>query len=410
MTISQPVLNRWRWPLLALLLMVFLVAMTWANYTYLHAPKYVHRDFMSLWAGGWAILHDIDPYDPELWRPLRLELGSKWTTGDAGNAFPLWTLVLFTPLSALDSGWAAAIWLTLSQALLALSVFLLAIVLGERRPTVAEFALLAFGAFQLRGTLVTLHNGQITLVLLAIITLFLVFMKQGRPFTAGFVLAFIVLKPNPFILFAPLLALWLLLRRQWRVVAGGGTALAILLAASWLVLPGWLFTWQNVRDKLSSSVRSFIMPTLWGVATEVSVDWAPLVGLIFVALLTAVLGWYVFHHWELDANQVVSLALVGSLLVTPYAWAYEHALLIIPLVLLFTRLERRLAWAIWLGLVYFLPWFMYWAAGQQQERSGRGTAEVLIPLLSAAVVWLFIALNRTERSRAKHGHEVAAGL
>jgi hypothetical protein len=33
-------------------------------------------------------------YDPEIWVPLRLELGSNWQTGDAGNPFPMWTLLL----------------------------------------------------------------------------------------------------------------------------------------------------------------------------------------------------------------------------------------------------------------------------------------------------------------------------
>lgn len=386
----------WKWLGLLVLGLVILGLMTWANYHYLNTPKYAHRDFMSLWGGGWAVLEGIDPYDPEIWRPLRLELGSKWETGDQGNPFPLWTLLLMTPLSKLSLGQAAAVWLTASQALLALSVLLLAVELGKRRPTVAEFALLAFGAFMFRGTLVTLHNGQITLILLAILTLFLVLMKRNHPFAAGFILAFIILKPNPFILFAPLVALWLLLHKRWQVIAGGLTSVAIMLAISWMVNPGWLFTWQTVREKTGTSIRSFIMPTLWGSAAEISVQWAPLLGFLFIVGLTAALGWYVFRHKELEVGEVVSLAIVSSLLVTPYAWAYEHVLLLIPLTLLFTRLNRRwLAGLIWLGLVFILPWILYRAS----EVRGRGTIEVLLPLLTAFIFWILIVVQRTRREK-----------
>jgi hypothetical protein len=379
------------WIFLIVFVLLLGAVLTWANFNFLNTPSYAHRDFMSLWGGSWAIRHDVNTYDADIWAPLRIELGSKWRTGDAGNPFPMWTLLLVMPLSLLPLGWGAAVWLALNQLLLGLTVYFLLIELGGRKPSVFEFALIAIGVFAFRGTLVTLLNGQITIVLMLALTLFLVFIKRDKPFWAGVALAFIILKPNPFIIFAPLIALWLILHKKYRIIAGGVTAVLVMLALTLAILPGWLLEWQNVREKTGSSPRSFIMPTLWGVGTEISVQWAPLIGLVLVVGLTAVLGWYLYTRKDLTAQEVLSLAIVGSLLATPYAWAYEHMLLLIPLILYFTRLDRRwLAWLMWLALAFILPWFFFQVS---QERSA-GTTEVLTPLLAMAVVWLLVIFKK----------------
>jgi hypothetical protein len=391
---DQKVNGRRTWLFFALFVLVLGAALTWANFNFLNTPSFAHRDFMSLWGGGWAIRHDVNIFDPEVWAPLRLELGSKWRTGDAGNPFPMWTLLLVMPLSLLPLGWGAAVWLALSQLLLGLVVYFLLIELGRRKPSVFEFALIAIGVFAFRGTLVTMLNGQITIILMLALTLFLVFVKRDKPFWAGVALAFIILKPNPFIIFAPMIALWLILRRKWEIIAGGVTAVLVMLAATWIILPGWLLEWQNVREKTGSSPRSFIMPTLWGAGTEISVQWAPLIGLLLVGGLTLALGWYLYTRSALNEREVVSLAIAASLLATPYAWAYEHMLLLIPLILYFTRLDRRwLAWVMWLGLAFILPWLFF----QVSQQRGAGTTELLTPLLVLIVVWLLVIFKKEHR-------------
>ena len=237
MVSEQPANTKRTWLFLTVFVLALGAALTWANFNFLNTPSYIQRDFMSLWGGSWAIRHDVDTFDPEIWAPLRLELGSKWRTGDAGNPFPMWTLLVVMPLSLLPLGWGAAIWLTLSQLLLGFIVYLLLIELGQRRPSVIEFALIAIGVFAFRGTLVTLLNGQITVFLMLSLTLFLVFVKRDKPFWAGVALAFIILKPNPFIIFAPMVALWLILRRKWQIIAGGVTAVLVMLAVTWAILP-----------------------------------------------------------------------------------------------------------------------------------------------------------------------------
>jgi hypothetical protein len=187
------------------------------------------------------------------------------------------------------------------------------------------------------------------------------------------------------------------LRRKWQIIAGGVTAVLIMLVVTWAILPGWLLQWQNVREKTGSSPRSFIMPTFWGAATEISVQWAPLIGLLLVVGLTLALGWYLYTRPNINEQHVISLAIVGSLLATPYAWAYEHTLMLIPLILYFTRIERRrVAWLMWLSLVFVLPWYFF----QISQTRGNGTTEVLTPILVMIVIWLLVIFEKN-RQKAK---------
>lgn len=357
-------MNVRRWLLISLLILCAGL-MAWAQYRYLAYPiRYTRRDFMSLWGGGRALLERLDPYEPADWLPLRARYGSTWMP-DERAPYPLWTLALMMPFSALDVDWGAAWWLVFSEGLLGASVYLLASEVGQARPSPTVFMLLLVGGFATRGTLVTLYGGQITIVLLFVVTLFLVLMVRERPLLAGLVLALTALKPNPFLLLVPLLGVWLLWRRQWRAVLGAGAGGVLLLVATWAIQPGWPVEWLAVRSKTAATFKT---PTVWGLAHALSEEGWPVLGLVTAGAVTAAVGWIVFHHRDWRAPKVTALGVAGSLLVTPYAWAYEHALLLVPLVLLFARTRRDwVRWSLWGGLAVALPWALYWAAMQSDS-------------------------------------------
>ena len=97
---------------------------------------------------------------------------------------------------------------------------------------------------------------------------------------------------------------------------------------------------------------------------RISPLWWPAVGLLLAVGLTFVFGWVVFTNRRLEEMHVVSLALSGSLLITPYVWAYDHALLLVPLVLLLAVSRHPHRW--WLGalLIWGVPWLAYGIAAQ----------------------------------------------
>jgi hypothetical protein len=348
-----------RWSSVVLLLL-FAGLLVLLNYFLLVRPgKALDSDFMTLWAGGRALIEGINPYDPKEWMSLFERYGSTWIP-NARAPHPLWTLIFFVPLAWLPVNIAAALWQAVSEATLGSCLYLLVSQFGSGGIKPREFGILLIGAFAFRGAATTILNGQITMLLLLVVTLFLMLAKRGSGFWAGFTIAFVLLKPSPFILFAPLMGLWLLSRRQWRMMTGGLLGITLLALTSWAIRPNWLFGWMAVKAKTYVTYQT---PTVWGLAYEMShLEWL-WVGLGITILITVSLGWIAVRNKHSDAFSFTSLAICGSLFIAPYAWAYEHALLLIPLLYIFLMV-RESAWSnlIWVVLTLLLPWSLYGVA------------------------------------------------
>lgn len=370
--------------LIFLFILLVFVLLTWGMYEMLTGPaRYNNRDFMSLFAGGKAILRGLDPYDPAVWNPLRAELGSTWMPDDRAP-FPLWTLLLVLPFAALDLGWAAAAWLSFSLCVLGGGMFLLINSYYAKPLPVAEFALVALFTFTYRAVLVSMNNGQITFLLFFLLSLFLWLVRRKRPFLAGIILSLVIIKPNAFVLFIPAFGMWLIWRRRWQIIAGAAAGGIAMFGISWLVLPGWLAEWMNVTGKTEVTA---ITPTVWGLAYEILPDWWAVLGLFFVVMVTAVTGIIIFRNKELTESEVLPFALIASLLTTPYAWVYEHLLLLIPAIMLYLAIRQRgLAALAWLLLVFVLPWGTFWLA----ENRASDTLTVIVPLLTAFFFYFLV--------------------
>lgn len=341
----------------SLALLGFLTLLALVHYIFVvEALDYANKDFMSLWTGGKALLAGQSPYDPNVWRAMRTQFGSSWFPDDRAP-FPLWTFVFTTPFALLPIPLAAALWMALTELALAASVFLVVRYLAGFHLMPLDSGLLLLGVVASIATILVLINGQMTAFLLAILVGYLLLRQRERLFTAGLLLALVAMKPNAFIAFVPLVGVWLLVGRHWRVIAGGLTSVLVMVVVTWLIQPGWLFEWLNVREK---TVVVTTTPTLWGLAAELAGDWWLPVGLLLTVLTVSGVGWYFVRHKELGEAPVVSLALAASLLTTPYTWSYEHALLFLPLAWAFALIPRRkMANTIWLGLAFLVPWLLF---------------------------------------------------
>lgn len=368
------------------ILLSFLLVILTAGYygVFTRGQTYADQDFMTLWAGGKALLRGVNPYDEAIWNPIQIEYGSTWLPNPI-TPYPLWTHFVFVPLALLSVDLAAACWLALSTLAL-FAILLLLLVLHEHvLPSRIELIGILFAAYISRWTVVTLLNGQISLVLTLVLALFLFLVQRGQPFTAGIVLALIAIKPSSFIIFVPLFGVWLVGQRCWRVIAGGLIGLVVMLIVSLIIQPGWVLAWSGVRDKLVVTAQT---PTVWGLAYALSTTWWSLIGLILTVGLTAMLGYFILFWRDLTEADAVSLTVAASLFLTPYAWPYEHALLLIPLILLYSQYRSPIALLAFIAMCTILPWFLFWIA----QRRGIDNLSALVPLViglcvSAHLIW-----------------------
>jgi hypothetical protein len=385
-----------RWTLAIPAALIILALLAAVDYLVFISPAmlnadYTERDYMTLWAGGRAVIEGLDPHDEAVWLPLRERYGAEWKTSLVAP-HPLWTYVLLAPLAVLDIQASTALWLAISQMVWFGSLYLLIVVYGKFRPGPIDFGLILLGGLLTRWMVLLLFNGQLSAPLLLAVTLFAVLMAQEKDFWAGFALAFVALKPTPFVIFVPLVGVWLIMNRRWRAVAGGLAAVGGLAAISLAVRPGWWRGWLGIRWLTVATVKT---PTVWGIATDIWGDYGLLAGLILAAGVALALGiWFAQRRpGPADASAV---ALCASLAVTPYIWPYDHLLLMFPLAVVYTRLRRASGWAAnltWLGGCLVVPWFLYWVA----TRRGIDTLSVLVPV---AVGALYVATmgRGTEKS------------
>jgi hypothetical protein len=283
----------------------------------------VTRDSIEYWASGQLLAHGENPYDTTAILHLERSVGlpGHMPALVMGNAPP--ALLLTYPLGLVGVRTAQRIWMLLLAVCLILSVRILAPPSGKSRPYIQ---MLAFG---FAPALVCVAVGQMALLLLLGLALFLKFYRT-RPLIAGASLWLCLLKPQLFLPFGLVLAVWIWRERQFKVFAG----LAITLTASVLTM-AWLDAacWSQYRAMMSlERYDRARIPCLTMVLRDVTgggvaVQYAPAVIACFWAL------WYFWRHREeWDWRRHGSILMLVSLLVAPYSWLVDQCVAVPALI------------------------------------------------------------------------------
>ncbi|MEA3377014.1 MAG: glycosyltransferase family 87 protein [Chloroflexota bacterium] len=226
--------------------------------------RMTRKDFMSLWTGAKAIVLGLNPYDPAVWRPLRVAYGCNWNP-DQVSPWPHWTHLLFVPLSFFTPEVAGAIWMTTCELSLILGISLLIRISGwEGR---SALYVLSGGTFFFRPVFPAIFNGQISPLLFLVLAAAYALHWQGHPFAAGLLFAIQALKPNATAFLLLAVGILFLFRQDWRALAGLLTGGLGLLFVSWCVSPGWLLPWF-LGALTGKGGGAFAVPTLWGLIYE----------------------------------------------------------------------------------------------------------------------------------------------
>src|SRR5438270_9280939 len=276
------------------------------------------RDFVEYWASGNLLAHHANPYEGDAILRLERSVGSILPLQIMAN--PPWTLLLVLPLGFLSPRVGDLLWVLSSLAALVASVRIIWEMHG--RPTTPWNGL----GYTFAPALLCLLAGQVTVFVLFGLVLFLRW-HQSHPFMAGVSLWFCMLKPHLFLPFGVVLLVWIILSRSYKVLAGTLVTLGVSTAITLIFDPHvWVHYWRMMSvariDRMdipgfSVVLRQHVRPhTFWiqCLPSALGCIWA--------------LGYFRKHRDEWDWMKHGSLIILVSVLVPPYTWIFDQAVLI----------------------------------------------------------------------------------
>jgi hypothetical protein len=161
------------------------------------------------------------------------------------------------------------------------------------------------------------------------------------PFVAGAALGAFVIKPHLALLFP----IALLCGKQWRAIAGGVLSASLGIGASWLLLPGSLWS-QYIAvggDAGGLLADPLLLPKMVSAYGMLRAPGAPLWAAIFAQVAASVAAALcVARAWRsADTGFAMAVLATGAVLATPFIYSYDLVILIVPLAWLANDGMRR---------------------------------------------------------------------
>ncbi len=278
-----------------------------------------NRDFICYWAAGQQLAHHGNPYDGAailgLERAAGFEQNQPFFMRNPPSAF-----FLALPLGFVGVRAGCVLWSLALVAALMGSIRMLWIMHGRPPDRLHLVGYLFPPAFA------CLLAGQTGIFILFGATLFFYF-AESRPYLAGAALLLCGLKPHLFLPFGVVLIAWIATRGAYRILVGAGVALMASLVLSLFLDPA---AWSHYAHMSSTArLQEEFIPTIslmFRLIIHRDAVWLQL----FPAFAGCV--WALWYFWTLreqwDWLEHGSLLLVISVMVAPYAWFTDEAVLV----------------------------------------------------------------------------------
>ncbi len=307
-------------PILIILSLFFLVALTWINARYADQQSGMSA-FLSAWAGVRGFMTEgQSPYSEATTAQIQnLAYGRAALPGERSGQFlyPLYSMFIFGPFALVqDFVTARALWMTLLELAL-LGLLAASISLSRWRPPGWMLALLVFFAFFWYPAIRPLLDGDITILCALFLALALLAVRSHHDALAGFLFALAAIEPR--LVLAPLLLtmIWAATHGRWVLFWSPVLNFLLLVGLTSLFMPDW--AWQNIQH-LVGYLRDVFRPTpgnilaYWLPGVGWQLGWAMIIGMagIIIWECWSALGkdfrWFTWTFYlTLTASQLVGL-------------------------------------------------------------------------------------------------------
>lgn len=330
------------------------------------APFPGHNDFMSRWEGARSYWIDgLNPYGAEASLNIQTRIygGAAAPDQDPGYfAYPFYTLFVVAPLVTVDYAWASAVWMVLLEVCLIGALFLILAILNWRPAPLLLGVLILYAIFDyfaMRGLLL----GQPGVLVYALEILAIWALLRERETLGGIALALSTLKPQMGFLIVPLILLFVLFNRRWRYLITFLVTMAILMGASFLLMPSWLGDW--LAQVSTYTTYTAIGSPVW-VITQYYLNLGSVGEYAAIAVLIVYMLWAWFELIIRRKHERLLWTIVLTLTITHLAavrTATTHFIVFTLPVMFYLRelSKRRLSWlaALIAVLIVVITWIHF---------------------------------------------------
>ena len=289
-----------------------------------------NKDFVTYWAAGRQLVHHANPYDAAAVLRLERDAGTRVDRPYFMRNPPI-ALLLAVPFGLMREWAAALLW-----SLLLVSSVMASIRMIWRMEGRPEGRLHLLG-YLFPPVLACMTLGQVGILLLLGFTTFLYF-HRSREFVAGLALVLCSIKPHLFIPVSVVLVLWCVQRGAFRILAGFATGLGGCILLLSIVDPAvWSQYAQMIR---SQNLMQEPLPTvslLLRVAVDRDAAWIQFVP----AVVASVWGLWYFRRSEWNWARQGLLLLTVSVMVAPYAFVTDEAVVLPAILSALYTLEQK---------------------------------------------------------------------
>jgi len=369
----------------------------WANYSLFAVRFPGGNDFLSRWVGAHAwFTQGVDPYSEQVSvEGQRMIYGRE--ANDQGEdkahfAYPLYSMLLFAPTAFFPFPMARAMWMAILEVCLmglAAAGFRLA---GWKPPAWMLGLTMLYSLAWYHG-LRTIVNCQTAGVVALLMVLALLAIETRRDAWAGIFLALSTSKPQMAFVLIPLVLLWALTVRRWRLIGWTVGVMAVLVGASLALIPDWPF-------KMAAQIQSYTTYTDIGSPVNIiTTRYLPGLGAVGEALIFGGLVAYLLWGWWRASGRggrafqwAAALTIVVTNLIA-FRTATTNYVVMLPAALLVFRMwqerwgRRGLLAALGAMLVYFVgEWWLFLAT--LQNNIEQPPTYLPLPFLLLLGLWL----------------------
>lgn len=352
------------------------------------------NDFMTPWEASRSYFNEgLNPYSAETSLNIQEKLYGRAARPDEQPnhfAYPFYAILFVYPLIHLDYAWATAVWMVVCEVCLIGAVLLLLDIYRWRARPLTLVGLLLFSlAFYPAARGLTL--GQVSHLVYFLQVLALWALVKDRDNLTGVALALSTFKPQMSVFLVPLILLWALYARRFRIVTSFAAVFAALIGVSFLLQPDWVtgFLYQLTLYPTYIEVST----PAWVIAQYI-LNLGSTGEIVINVVLFGVMLWTWFMVLVQKRDErflwVIMITLTTTHMIGLRTASPHFVIFMIPLVFYLRQLSRRrqgVQMAVLLFALFLLPWLHFLATigGNKFEHP---SVFLPLPLLTYLVLWL----------------------